>query len=331
MNIPNKIELCNKPTRIEKLEKTSKKYNKNIFLKREDETGTETSGNKIRKLEFCLKEAMEQKATHILTCGGIESNHARSTVAACRKVGLNPIVFLRAGEVPTTSGNHFLDNLFGAEVNYIEVDEFNSRIDDIMKEKIESLAKEGMKGYIIPMGASYGIGNFGYYSVMKEIIEQEKISNINFDTIVTTIGSGGTYAGLVMANKIHSFNKTVVGIPICDSKEFFEEKVLSILEQSNDYLETPVKYSRSDLKITKDFAGLGYALNTEKELQFIKDFAMTEGVLLDPTYTGKAFRGMTKLFEENFFDNSKNILFIHTGGVYGLFSKQTQTQMNKLK
>jgi D-cysteine desulfhydrase len=331
MNIPNKIELCNKPTRIEKLEETSKKYNKNIFLKREDETGTETSGNKIRKLEFCLKEALEQGATHILTCGGLESNHARSTVAACRKIGFNPLLFFRAGEIPSPSGNHFLDNVFGAEINYIDVDTFNSGIDEIMKEKVASLFEKGIKGYIVPMGASYGIGNFGYYDVMKEIMDQEKTSNITFDTIVTTLGSGGTYAGLMMANKIHSFNKTIVGIPICDTKEIFEEKVLNILEESNGYLENPMNYSRSDLKITRDFAGLGYALNTEEELQFIKDFARGEGVLLDPTYTGKAFRGMTKLFEENFFENSKNILFIHTGGVYGLFSKQTQTQISKLK
>lgn len=248
----------------------------------------------------------------------------RTTIATCRRLGLHPIAFLRTDKVPAFSGNHFLDNIFAAEIHYIETDAFNSRIDKIMKEKEEYLLKKGIKSYIIPMGASYGIGNFGYYSAMKEIITQEKTLDITFDTIVTTLGSGGTYAGLIMANKANSFKRNIIGIPICDSKEIFDDEVLRILEESNGYLETSLAYSKTDLKITETFGGQGYALNTEEELKFIKDFAVTEGVLLDPTYTGKAFRGMTKLFDGDLFENSKNILFIHTGGIYGLFSKQTQ-------
>ena len=195
-----KLNLANFPTKIEKLEKISKDSGVNIYLKRDDQTGSEISGNKIRKLEYSIYEAIENGCDTLITCGGIQSNHARATAAAGIKLGMRAILVLRSDETPELEGNYFLDKVIGADVRIISSDDYRERRAEIMKEiKAESDA-EGHKAYIIPEGASNGIGSLGYYSAMEEIKEQEKELGIKFDRIVAAVGSGGTYAGLCMGN-----------------------------------------------------------------------------------------------------------------------------------
>lgn len=323
----NKINIANLPTKIEKLEKISKELGVNIYLKRDDQTGSEVSGNKIRKLEYSIKEAIDQNCDTLITCGGIQSNHARSTAAAAIKAGLSSVLVLRTNEEPEMDGNYFIDRLLGADVRFVTSDEYSNSRQEIMENIKKELEKDGRKGYIIPEGASNGVGSLGYINFAKEVLDFEKKSDIEFDTIVVAVGSGGTYAGIHMGNNIYLDGKRrIVGFNVCDTAEFFKEKVKEIIEESKGYLDEKnlKKVKSKNIDIIDGYVGEGYALSTQVELNYIWDLARKEGVILDPVYTGKAMYGLYNEIKKGSFKNSKNILFVHTGGIFGLFPKKNQ-------
>lgn len=329
----NKINIANLPTKIEKLEKLSAELGVNIFLKRDDQTGSEVSGNKVRKLEYSIKEAIDQGCDTLITCGGIQSNHARSTAAAAIKAGLSSVLVLRTNEEPEVDGNYFIDRLLGADIRFITSDEYSNNRQEIMENIQKELEKNGRKGYIIPEGASNGVGSLGYINFAKEVLEFEKKSEIEFDTIVVAVGSGGTYAGIHMGNDIYlDGKKRVVGFNVCDSAEFFREKVKEIIEESKGYLNEKdlEKVKSKNIDIIDGYVGEGYALSTQEELNFIWDLAKKEGVILDSVYTGKAMYGLYNEIKKGSFKNSKNILFVHTGGLFGLFPKKSQFKFRGL-
>lgn len=328
----NKINIANLPTKIEKLEKISTELGVNIFFKRDDQTGSEVSGNKVRKLEYSIKEAIDQGCDTLITCGGIQSNHARSTAAAAIKAGLSSILVLRTNEEPEVDGNYFIDRLLGADIKFITSDEYSNNRQEIMENIVKELEKDGRKGYIIPEGASNGVGSLGYINFVKEVLEFEEKTDVVFDTIVVAVGSGGTYAGIHMGNDIYLDGKRrVVGFNVCDTAEFFKEKVEEIIKESKEYLnEKDLKKVKSEnIDIIDGYVGEGYALSTEEELNFIWDLAKKEGVILDPVYTGKAMFGLHNEIKKGSFKNSKNILFVHTGGLFGLFPKKNQFEFKK--
>ena len=320
-----KLNLANFPTKIEKLEKISKDSGVNIYLKRDDQTGSEISGNKIRKLEYSIYEAIENGCDTLITCGGIQSNHARATAAAGIKLGMRAILVLRSDETPELEGNYFLDKVIGADVRIISSDDYRERRAEIMKEiKAESDA-EGHKAYIIPEGASNGIGSLGYYSAMEEIKEQEKELGIKFDRIVAAVGSGGTYAGLCMGNaEFFNGEKKITGFNVCDDAEFFKKRSEEIIEEAQQYLDKSIIVKAEDMDIIDGYVGIGYAQSRPEELEFIQKTAKKEGVIFDPVYTGKAMYGMMNEIEKGTFAKGENVLFIHTGGLFGIFSKRDQ-------
>ena len=322
-----KIELANLPTKIEKLCGTSARYGKNVFIKRDDQSGSEFSGNKIRKLEYAVAEAKETGCDTLITCGGIQSNHCRATAAAAVNLGLRCIVLLASEtDNPTPDGNLLLDRLLGAEIRFISPDEYAANRDTVMESMVKELAAKGQKGYIIPMGASNGIGPFGYFDALDEIVAQERVMNVRFDTIVCTVGSGGTYAGLCLSNKINRYGKKIIGFTISDSSDYFVNEVISISKEFYAYRQETNALDPEDICIIDGYAGRGYALNKPDELAFIRHIAATEGVILDPVYTGKAFYGLCSELAKHSpqFAHSKNILFIHTGGLFGLFPKRDE-------
>ena len=328
----NKINIANLPTKIEKLEKISTELGVNIFLKRDDQTGSEVSGNKVRKLEYSIKEAIDQGCDTLITCGGIQSNHARSTAAAAIKAGLSSILVLRTNEEPEVDGNYFIDRLLGADIKFITSDEYSNNRQEIMENIVKELEKDERKGYIIPEGASNGVGSLGYINFVKEVLEFEEKTDVAFDTIVVAVGSGGTYAGIHMGNDIYLDGKRrVVGFNVCDTAEFFKEKVKEIIKESKEYLNEKdlEKVKSENMDIIDGYVGEGYALSTEEELNFIWDLAKKEGVILDPVYTGKAMFGLHNEIKKGSFKNSKNILFVHTGGLFGLFPKKHQFEFKK--
>lgn len=317
MNIPKSISIANLPTKIEKLERLSKELNKNIYIKRDDETGAEISGNKIRKLEFSVKEALNQNADYLITCGGIQSNHARATAAVAAKLGLGSYLVLRGKEDNDIEGNYFLDKILGANIKFVTANEYKNSRSEIMEDIKANLEKEGHKAYIIPEGASNGIGSFGYYKAMEEILKQEKEMGIKFDAIVMAVGSGGTYAGLYYGNYINNNSATIYGINVCDNKNFFQNKVLELIEEMANYTNEKIDIKKETINIIDGYVGLGYALSRVEEIEFIHSLAKTEGVILDPVYTGKAMYGLVQEIKKGELANHNNILFIHTGGLYG--------------
>lgn len=323
--IAKKLRLGNFPTRIERLEKFSTIVKEHVYIKRDDQTGTEFSGNKIRKLEYSINEAINNECDTLITCGGIQSNHARATAAAGIKLGLKSVLVLRSDEKPELEGNYLIDKIMGADVRIISSEDYRERRQEIMENILKELEAKGRKGYIIPEGASNGIGTFGYLACFNEILEQEKEHGIVFDTIVTAIGSGGTFAGLYLGNKLTNSGKKIVGINVCDTAEYFKERVSEILKEVKTYIpDTEFEISKDDMCIIDGYVGDGYAVSRTEELDFICDFAEAEGIVLDPVYTGKAMRGLYTEIKKGTFKDSKNILFIHTGGLFGLFSKRNQ-------
>lgn len=317
MKMPKSISIANLPTKIEKLERLSKELNKNIYIKRDDQTGTEISGNKIRKLEFAVKEALDNGCDYLITCGGIQSNHARATAAVAAKLGMGSYLVLRGNQDSDVEGNYFLDKILGANIKFVTPEEYRENRMNIMENIKEELAKEGHKAYILPEGASNGIGSFGYYRAMEEILEQEKELSLKFDAIVVTVGSGGTYAGLYYANHIKNNDSTIYGINICDDDEHFKTIVQGLFKDMDKYSGETTNINRDDIDIIHGYPGEGYAISRPEEIEFIHKFAKLEGIILDPVYTGKAMYGFVEEVKKGKFDKHKNILFIHTGGIFG--------------
>lgn len=323
INVPEKLSLANLPTKIEKLGRLTEYLGgPNIYIKRDDQTGSELSGNKVRKLEFAVKEAQQNGCNLLITCGGIQSNHARATAAVAAKLGMKSCLVLRGEKDTRPDGNHFLDLLFGADVRFINSQDYSDRRMEIMEEVKKEYELKGYKPYIIPEGASNGIGTFGYYCAMEEIIKQQKEMGIEFNGIFIAVGSGGTYAGLYLANRIFNSKSRIYGINVCDNEEYFVSKIYNILLDSRKYYSEDIPISRDEINIIDGYVGAGYAKSRSEELEFIKFIAGLEGLILDPVYTGKAMYGMVNEIKKGRFNDYRNILFIHTGGIYGLFPQR---------
>lgn len=321
MKIPKKIKCIHMQTPIMKLDNFSKKLGSEIYIKRDDFTGIEFSGNKVRKLEYVLKDALDQGADTLITCGGIQSNHARATAALSAKLGMKCYLVLRGDENERIEGNRFLSLLLGAKIKFISKEDYSKNKDKIMKKLAEELKTNGLKPYLIPEGASNGLGNFGYLNAGFEIMEQEKEMGVEFDLIVTAVGSGSTYGGLFLADKIKKGASRTVGFNVCDDTPTFVKRIDGYLNDTFKILEKKVDYSTDEIKIIDGYVGNGYGLSRNEEIDFIKNFAMMEGVILDPVYTGKAMYGFYNEFKKGTFKDKKKILFIHTGGLYGIFPK----------
>ena len=336
----NKLSLANLPTRIQHLPHWSAECGKNIYVKRDDQTGSEWSGNKIRKLEFAVKEAIDRGCNLLITCGGIQSNHCRATVAVATHLGLRSAVLLRISEQPPLEGNYFLDRLLGADVRFCTRDEYREHRGEIMQEMADGYAAQGFKPYIIPEGASFGIGTLGYYHAMKEIVAQEREMGICFDTVIVATGSGGTLAGLQLSNLVNGYGKRVIGVCVCDDTAYFQKIADRILRDALPYLVAQGELSQdradrvaaalkpTDFELFEEYVGIGYALSRPEELAHIARLARLEGTVFDPVYTGKATYGMVgELRPGGRLRSSENILFIHTGGLYGLFPVSRSFQL----
>lgn len=313
----NRIKLANLPTKIERLNRLSEQLGKNIYIKRDDQTGMEFSGNKIRKLEYCLAEALDKNCDYLITCGSIQSNHCRATAAAAAKLGLGVYLVLKGDENTSVEGNLFFDKMLGAEIKFVTGEEYKNKRAEIMESIKDELEKKGYKPYIIPEGASNGVGSLGYVNAMEEILEQEKEMGIKFDAIAVTVGSGGTYSGLYYGNRINNNSAVVYGFNITETKEHFQRVVIKLLEEISQYTGRKIDVAMDDIDIIDGYVGRGYALSRPEEIEFLSYLAKLEGLILDPVYTGKAMYGLVEEIKKGTFDKHENILFVHTGGIFG--------------
>ncbi len=311
-----KIEIANVPTKVEKVDFFNKHLNKSVFIKRDDQTGMGSSGNKIRKLEYLLADAKNRKCDYVITCGGIQSNHARATAVLAAKYQMKSLLILKESEVNRTEGNLFLTKLVGATIKVATEDEYQDLTPMIAK-LTKELTDTGHNPYVIPMGGSNGIGALGYVEAFYEILQQEQELGIVFDTIVVTNGSGGTYAGLLYGNKESNQNKTIIGMSVLNQREQAVHDLLHILEDMNQYRDHHLRFSAEEINIIDRYIGLGYGKSQLDELRFIEKFAQEEGIILDPVYTGKSMYGLYNELKDGKLQGSQNILFIHTGGIFG--------------
>ncbi|RKY24035.1 MAG: D-cysteine desulfhydrase family protein [Planctomycetota bacterium] len=322
-NFPERIPLANLPTRIEKMERLAKHLGgPMIYVKRDDLTGAALSGNKVRKLEFVLQDALNKGATTVLTCGGVQSNHCRATAVAARRLGLRPLLLLRGEKPERCEGNLFMDGMLGAEVRYVTPEQYEAA-DDIMAGIIEELESKGEVGYAIPEGASNALGAMGYVNAAREISEQMHANpgEFDFDYIVHATGSGGTGAGLIAGAELFNLPCRVLGVNVCRDEQYFVNKIGGILADVRRTYNVPVEFTGDGIEIIDGYVGRGYGLNTPEELAFIRMAAEMEGLFFDGTYTGKALFALADQIKKGRFDKRDKILFIHTGGIFSLFAK----------
>jgi D-cysteine desulfhydrase len=312
MKIPKKINLANLPTPLEEI-----KFRNNEFLiKRDDYTGSDFLGNKIRKLEYLLFEAKKEKADLIFTCGGDQSNHARATASAAAKIGIKTRLFLWGTEKSNTDGNLFLNKMYGAEITYLNKREFEN-VDEIMFEERKKLLRKGKNVYVIPAGGSTTLGIWGYISFIDELKRQTDLKNIK--GIFSACGSGGTAAGLVAGAALNKLKMKIFAVNVLNTKEEIKKKILQLAEGAVLDYKLPCKIDESNLEIIDGYSQEGYKNISDDKLKLITGFARSTGILLDPAYTGKAFCAYYDLVLKN--GGGKKIVFLHTGGIFGVFPK----------
>lgn len=320
---PPRIQLAHLPTPLQRMDKLSAKLGVELWVKRDDMTGAELSGNKVRKLEFLIAEAFSRECDIVLTCGGGQSNHCRATAFAARQRGLDSLLFLRVPDPanpPAMEGNILLDRLVGADIRWITPEEYRNRF-EVMKQAAEELIRQGRRPYIIPEGGSNAVGAWGYIKAMDELASQAPPGET---TVIYACGSGGTGAGLILGVKLLGLPYRVVGVNVCDDREYFVKTISSIVEGVRERYTLSFDFHPSEVEIADGYVGRGYALSRPEELALIRDIARSEGLVLDPVYTGKAFYGMTQELSRDPLRFGKRVIFLHTGGIFGLFPQAAE-------
>lgn len=327
LDFPERIPLANTPTPIQPLESISKALDCKIWVKRDDLTGSATTGNKIRKLEYTLARAKAQGAEVLITCGGVQSNHCRATAILGAQLGFKVHLLLRGEEPKHHEGNLLLDYVAGANISYFSPRYYNARFDFIVSEVIEDYESKGHKPYFITTGASDGTGVWGYLSAAQEIAEQQQNE---FEHIVTATGSGGTQAGLTAGASLFMPETSVTGIAVCDDEAYFQNKVREDLASWSETYNQQLDIESLNINVVDKYIGPGYAKAGKEIFKCIDLVARKEGLILDPVYTGKAFFGMLAEIEAGKLQGD-NILFVHTGGIYGLLAQAHQYKSNTQK
>jgi D-cysteine desulfhydrase len=325
ISYPDRIRRARLPTPVEPARRLSHKLGVELLVKRDDLTGSTLSGNKIRKLEFLFAAAAAEGADTVITCGGEQSNHCRATAIAAAELGTRSYLLLRTDnpkQPPAAEANILLDRLVGAEIRWVSREEYKRRA-QLFVEVQGHLLAQGRKAYVIPEGGSNAIGAWGYVACVEELAAELGDGPL---TLVYAAGSGGTGAGLILGIKLLGLPWRAVGVNVCDDKDYFVGVIGDIVEQAMTNYGLPLTFDRGEIEICDGYVGIGYAKSRTEELETIRDVARTEGLILDPVYTGKAFYGLTQELARNPATFGERICFIHTGGVFGLFPKARELE-----
>ena len=321
-----RVKLCQSPTPLEPLERLSEVLGgPEIWIKRDDCTGLATGGNKTRKLEFLVGDALEKGADTLVTQGAVQSNHARQTAAAAAKFGLKCHILLER-RVPNTlasyerTGNVLLDQLFGASVEYREGGlDLNAEGESAS----QRLAEQGASSYFIPGGGSNAIGALGYVNCALELSHQLNEQSLQMDWLVHATGSTGTQAGLVTGLEGGSSSLPVLGVSVRQPQAKQIEAVGKLVRETAEKLGLP-EIPQSKIFVEDGYVGSGYGIPTEGTIEAISMLAQTEGILLDPVYSAKGMAGLIDLVKKGFFKKGEKILFLHTGGSAALFAYERE-------
>jgi D-cysteine desulfhydrase len=321
MNQISRLQFAHLPTSIEELPRLSDALGgPRLFIKRDDQTGLAFGGNKTRKLEFLVAEALEQGARTLISGGALQSNHCRQTAAAAARFGLGCILVLN-GEIPDhPSANLLLDQLFGAEI--VTIADRNVR-DQTLQNTFDRALAEGRKPYLVPYGGSSPTGALGYAFAVEEFMKQ----NVAADWMVFATSSGGTHAGLVLGQCVFGYTGKVLGISIDESEQWLKDHVSRLASDASEKLGERIHFKPEDVLANDGYCKAGYGELTAAEREAVHLFANYEGLLLDPVYTGRAAAGMIDLIRNGFFKKNETILFWHTGGQPALFAEKYANQI----
>ncbi len=294
-----------------------------IYLKRDDLLGLAGGGNKTRKLEFLVADALGRGADTLITCGAVQSNHCRLTLAAARKEGLHAVLVL-SETVPGSyredaSGNNYLYRLLSPlEIHVVPG---NCDLNSAMRVHADKLRIKGYNPYIIPMGGSNAIGCLGYIACAKEILEQSNDLGISFTHIVTPTGSCGTHTGLLMGLRGSQLDTHVIGISVNRPSKKHVERITRLTQSVNRELfpERKIAIEKDDIIVLDKYVGPGYSLPTAGLKEAVQMLARHEATLLDPVYTGKTMAGLIDLARKGYFKKTDKVLFLHTGGTPALY------------
>jgi len=303
------------PTPIEEMPHLSAELKgPELFVKRDDQTGLAFGGNKTRKLEFLLAEALAQGAETLISAGAIQSNHCRQVAAAATKFGLNCILVLFGQPPKAAEGNYLLDQLFGAKIVSTTREQRDTKLQSIFEEAQAA----GSQPYLIPYGGSNATGALAYAFAFDEMLSQD----LSPDWVVLASSSGGTQAGMVLGAKRAQFKGNILGISVDRPAEQLKSLVAKLAEETSIRLGDKINFSPADILVNSDYTGAGYGIMGRPEKEAIHLFARKEGLLLDPVYTGRAAAGLIDLIHKGFFKPEEKVLFWHTGGTPALFTKQ---------
>jgi L-cysteate sulfo-lyase len=317
-----RVRLTQAPTPLEPMQNLSRLLGgPNLWIKRDDNTGLATGGNKTRKLEYLIGDALARKADIVITQGATQSNHARQTAAAAAKFSMACELILEdrtgyAHEDYRKSGNVILDRLLGANIRHVPA---NTDMDAAMAKLADELKSQGRTPYVIPGGGSNPVGALGYVTCALELAEQANVIGLDIDLLVHATGSTGTQAGLLAGLEGSRAGIPVLGIGVRAPRPVQEEKVYSLAARTAEMLGVPGAVTRERVVANCDYIGEGYGLPTAGMMEALELVARTEGILLDPVYSGKAMAGLIDLIRKGRFTKGQNIVFLHTGGAVGLF------------
>jgi L-cysteate sulfo-lyase len=319
-----RVSIAHLPTPLEPLSRlTAQLGGPELWIKRDDQTGLATGGNKARKLEYLVADALVQGADTLITAGAAQSNHARQTAAAAAKSGLACRLVLRspapvagqAMEPPQVQGNLLLDRLLGAEVVWAG----DRPLAEAMAQVAEELRTAGRRPYVVPYGGSNPIGASGYVAAMEELMAQCAERDLHFDHVVLASSSGGTQAGLAVGARALGCAGHILGISVDPPADELLRRLAGLATATADHLGLALTFVPEDFAVNDDYLGGGYGVVGDLERGAMRTLARSEGVLLDPVYTGRAFGGLLDLIQQGIFRPDERVLFWHTGGIAGVF------------
>ena len=312
-----RIELALAPTPLLKLERLSAQVGVEIWVKRDDLTGLLETGNKIRKLEFLVGEALAQNADTLITCGTLQSNCCRCVAAVAARLGLRSVLALKGARPAEYDGNLLLDRMLGADIHYCTTAEW-AKIDEVLQDLAARERAGGHVPYVIPESGATVVGALGYLACGQELAEQVRHGAPNFDTVVITAFSGGSQAGLLMAKQIAGLRADIVSVPIAWEGPRVRTYVVDVIERARQRYGLPVNPPR-EVRILDGYQGAGRAEIRREDFEMVLRLARLEGVILDPVYTAKAFAGVLDTLKRDPKALGRRVCFVHTGGVFSVF------------
>jgi D-cysteine desulfhydrase len=323
---PPRLALARTPTPLERSPRLGAQLGTTLLWKRDDLTGVELSGNKIRKLEVLLADAEAQGADTLITCGAEQSNHCRATAFAAAKRGLGCVLLLRVADPsapPALAANSLLDRIAGAQVRYVSVADYQRR-DQIFASVSEELRRAGKHPYVIPEGASNALGAWGYVAAVEELRAQLAAlapeSAGRPVTVAYACGSGGTGAGIELGLRLTGWREArAIGFAVCDNRAHFQTTIAGLVEEASRRWSLGVSLAPDQIAIEDRFTGAGLARPAPGVLAAIRQVGAADGLILDPVYTGKAFFGLTQVLEADPALRRSTVVLIQTGGSFGVF------------